>query len=330
MTRSPSLLLQQTAAHPVLVDIGASEHYPRVWTGIASDSVYIGFEPDARELPASTSDFFEAHIVRSAAVSDPHEHEATIHLTRSPFCSSLLEPDHESLSSYLFSDLFLVERTTTVPATTLGAALGGLSVERVHWFKTDSQGIDLRLFKSLPDSIRSRVLAVDVEPGLMDAYRGEDLFVDAHQHLIREGFWLSRLDVKGTGRLAESTLRRITSEVPTFDREVIEGGLRRTPCWCEARYLRSVRSLREDRFDRQDWIVSWVFSMLDQQPGAALDLAMGYEQRYGPDPFSRLMIDTPIELIRGAARTPLVKRAYRAAVPEALRRRITRLRHDTH
>ena len=58
-----------------------------------------------------------------------------------------------------------------------------LSLSGIDWLKTDSQGTDLRIFNSLRPEVRSRVLAIDIEPGLIDAYVGEDLFVDAHKEL---------------------------------------------------------------------------------------------------------------------------------------------------
>ena len=89
---------------------------------------------------------------------------------------------------------------------TTRAILDRLSLDRIDWFKTDSQGIDLRLFNSLRDEVRSRVLAVDIEPGLISAYLGEDTFVDVHKNLTRSGFWLSNVNVCGTVRMRKSAL----------------------------------------------------------------------------------------------------------------------------
>ena len=109
----------------------------------------------------------------AAAVPDDTA-EADFHLTRSPYCSSLLRPDAAALGDWDFARLFDVERTVRVPCVSLSKALRDVGVTRVDWFKTDSQGIDLRLFQSLGEEICSRVLAVEFEPGIIDAYEGED------------------------------------------------------------------------------------------------------------------------------------------------------------
>ena len=195
-------LLSELNIHPVLVDIGASDAPPKIWESIAQHSIYVGFDPDLREIyEVPESCFYKAIIVNEAITSHKESNEVLFYLTRSPFCSSTLKPDSESLSNFLFSDLFVVEREVRVRATTLDSVIERLSLPCVDWLKTDSQGTDLRIFNNLRDDIRSRVLAIDIEPGLIDAYIGEDLFVDAHRDLTQNGFWLSTLNIDGAVRM---------------------------------------------------------------------------------------------------------------------------------
>ena len=49
-----------------------------------------------------------------------------------------------------------------------------LKINKIDWFKTDSQGIDLRLFKSLNIEIQNKVIVAEFEPGIIDAYKNED------------------------------------------------------------------------------------------------------------------------------------------------------------
>jgi hypothetical protein len=53
-------------------------------------------------------------------------------------------------------------------------ALIKININYIDWFKTDTQGTDLRLFKTLPSKIADHVLAAEFEPGILDAYIGED------------------------------------------------------------------------------------------------------------------------------------------------------------
>ncbi len=324
--RSPVIegLLRTESIRPVLVDLGASGEAPSVWQAIARQAVYIGFDPDRRELrSAAASSFATTHIVPCAVTADGSA-TTRLFLTKSPFCSSTLEPDYASLQSYLLAPLFEVDSVTEVPASTLGTALEGLGLSGADWFKADTQGTDLRIFQSLPDSMQTGVLAVDVEPGLIDAYQGEDLFVETHSHLVSKGFWLSRLDVKGAVRMTNAT----KCELEAHDESASSGtngfGVRESPAWCEARYLRTVASL-EGRLER-DWILSWVFSMLDDQPGFALDLVRGFERRFNQPSIASLMRREAMELILQRRRLPAHKRIWRRFLPRSLRRSVFRVR----
>jgi len=290
MNREIENLLTTLKIQPVLVDIGASVAPPPQWTPLAQHSIYVGFDPDRRELhDIPDGQYKRSIIVNEAVTSAPEQREVNFYLTRSPYCSSTLLPDTESLADYLFADLFEVEREVLVRASSLNAVLERLGVQSVDWFKTDSQGTDLRLFLSLKPDLRNRVLAVDIEPGLIDAYQGEDLFVDAHRELLRQGLWLSSLEVKGSVRMRRTTLQAIASQHCNLRDIDIYQAVRRSPGWCEARYLRTLKSLRERNADTRDYTLLWVFSMIEQQWGYALDIAQAYRQQFGQNDISTQM-----------------------------------------
>ena len=298
MNREIDKVLTALSIQPILVDIGASGAPPKVWEPIARHAIYVGFDPDRRELhDVSEGEFARSIIVNEAVTSASDRGEVHFYLTHSPYCSSTLPPDTDSLAHYLFSDLFVVEREASVPASTLSAVLDRLSLPGVDWFKTDSQGTDLRLFQSLTDELRSRVLAVDIEPGLIDAYQGEDLFVDAHRELLRQGFWLSSLEVKGSVRMKRTTLQAMASYHPALTDTYIYQSVHPSPGWCEARYLRTLESLGERNADVRDYALLWVFAMIERQWGYALDIACAYEQRFAQDRVSSLLRDLPLRLI---------------------------------
>src|SRR3989475_7542374 len=96
------------------------------------------------------------------------------------------------------------------------------------------------LFESLKPDRRARVLALDLEPGLIDAYVGEDLFVDAHKQLLKSGFWLSNLEVQGTVKMRSSTLRRLKSMEPDPAFDQAATSIKISPGWVNARYLRTL------------------------------------------------------------------------------------------
>ena len=127
-------------------------------------------------------------IINKAVTSHKKDKEISLFFTKAPYCSSTLEPDVNALSGLIISDFFKIKDKKKVPATTLDSVLEDLSLKKIDWLKIDSQGTDLRIFNSIKYAVRSKVLAVDMEPGLIDAYYGEDLFVDVHTDMIRNGF----------------------------------------------------------------------------------------------------------------------------------------------
>jgi hypothetical protein len=291
-------LLRAFGLAPVLVDVGASIEAPGVWKPIAPLSTYVGFDPDSREAAAADAGGFARKLmVGEAVTADPAVTELRFHLTRAPGCSSTLAPDLEALADYHYRDFFETEREAVVRAATLDAILGRLGIDRIDWLKCDTQGTDLRIFRSLSAPLRAGLMAIDVEPGLIDAYRGEDLFADTHEHLCANGFWLSRLDVHGPVRMRDATLKALyggESDRGAFAQRHV----RNSPGWCEARYLRTPASLAEAGRDR--YAMLFMFALLDAQPGFALDVALAFEQRFGADAWSaRMRAEAMAAIARG-------------------------------
>jgi hypothetical protein len=295
-------VLRQIGCRPVLVDVGSSEGPPPIWRGIAPSSLYIAFDPDHAAPTDPRALFGQAVVVSEAITPDKLAASVPLYFTRAPGCSSVLAPDRASLSEFLFAGLFDVEKTGIVPATSLDSILARFSVDRIDWLKIDSQGIDLRIFLSVRDDIRSRILALDVEPGLIDAYAGEDLFVDAHRELVRQGFWLSNVTLGGSVRARRETVDAIGARHKDITAALLKRAVRETPAWVEARYLRTVDWLTREHLAAEDFGLLWVFAVLDGQLGFALDLAMSYARTFGDDALSRLLENAALGLIRRKAR----------------------------
>jgi len=293
-----SRLLADFGPHPVLVDVGASGSPPDIWTPIARDSTYVGFDPDLSEIHEDLlGGYFKKWIVNKAVVSDGTADSAPFYVTRSPFCSSTLRPNMNVLGDFLFSDLFVVEKTVRVSTTTLNQALEALGLSHIDWLKLDTQGTDLPIFKSLRADIRSGLLAVDIEPGFMDGYVGIDSFVEAHPTLTQEGFWLSGMRVDGSVRLSAETAQAVAGdrrELPVGD---MERFIRKTPIWCNARYLRTLASLRDQRADERAYVLSWIFALLDGQVGFALELARDLERTAGRSTISQVLWEEAISCL---------------------------------
>jgi hypothetical protein len=277
-------LLSAQGIEPILVDVGSSGGTPRIWQPIRSHSTYVGFDGDTREIHHAQEDEFKhACFAHEVITADGQASEVTFYLTRSPYCSSTLRPNPAITDNFLSAESFIIDRTQQVKASTLNAVLERLKLPRMDWMKIDTQGTDLRIYNSLRKELRDQLLAIDIEPGLRGAYVGEDLFCDVHKGLMDEGFWLSNLKVCGLVRMRKSTLDWLRSRDATASPEAVSKSVRQTPGWTECRYLRSLESLERTGATRREYVLLWVFSLMDKQVGFCLDLALEYARRFGAD-----------------------------------------------
>lgn len=285
------------ARPPVLVDIGASGGLPPKWRLLAPHSVCIAFDADARDFDAQPADqrgwrklwLFNRLVTASTAPS------IDFYLTRSPHCSSSLQPDGPALEPWAFRDLFEVERVVSLPSISLAAAMETAGVQRIDWFKCDSQGTDLRLFRSLPPDIQSSVLAADFEPGIIDAYRGEDKLHQLMAYMDTLPFWVSDMKVKGSQRIDRATSGRLN----WFQRRAPKSFFRTSPGWCEITYLHRCEF---EVPDERDLLLAWVFATLEQQHGFAATVARRGLESTGTLLFEELLSRSAARAHRGYPR----------------------------
>ncbi len=293
-------LLSDLSITPVLVDIGASIRPPTIWNSIASHSVYVGFDPDLREIHEERSGHFQRSVILDEAVVAAAAPDVTFYLTRSPFCNSVLTPAPELMSNWLCRDEFEVERTVTVKATTITAAMTRVGVDALDWLKVDSQGIDLTLFNSIEPGLRARVLALDIEPGFVEAYRNQDLFVDVDHDLSHNGFWLADARIGGFIRMRPTTLQAARVMDSRFDEAFVKKALRTSPGYCNTRYLRTIEWLVQNSFPEREYVLLWVFAAMDQHLGFCLDLALEFERTFGKSDVSRRLTESTWLLMKRA------------------------------
>ncbi|MBE9183336.1 FkbM family methyltransferase [Microcoleus sp. LEGE 07076] len=278
----------------VLVDIGASGEPHRIWQEIALFSYYIGFDPDSRELNEENSWNFQKFTIIKKIVTDDSSSQVKFVLTSYPYCSSTLQPKFENCQQYSFTETFDVESYVELPATRLDEVIRELKIHGIDWLKLDSQGRDLDLFLSIDKSVRDRILAIDVEPGILAFYEGENTFDLVHKSLIEEGFWLSSVNFQSFPRVMQSTRKALSSQL---DRQQIER-LPGSPTAAEARYFRTLDHLKLVDSSLRDYVSLWAFALLDGKVGFALDIALHIADSYGTDSVGDALLDKTIELAK--------------------------------
>lgn len=266
------------ARPPVFIDIGASGSLPEHWAPLARYSVCVAFDADDREFKVTESEGQEwkrLYKLNRLVVPKPVG-DVDFYLTKSPFCSSSLQPDTDALASWAFAPLFEVEHRIALPAVDVQDAVRAIGIDYVDWYKADTQGTDLRIFRALDGPIREAVLVADFEPGIIDAYRGEDKLHDLMAYMDTLPFWLSDMKVLGSQRIHQTDLARLGE----MQRNRINWWLRSSPGWCELTYLNSLESAS---LGCREYLLAWLFASIKAQHGFALGTArVGYEKFQDP------------------------------------------------
>jgi hypothetical protein len=299
---------------PVLLDIGASGKIHPKWKKIARHAVCLAFDPDSREMGYAVreADGFKKLIIFGKAATAGDYENVDFFLTRSPFCSSTLRPNAAALSDWHFAPFFEVEQETELPAINLAKALSDCGITKVDWFKTDSQGTDLRLFASLGPAIIERVLVAEFEPGILDAYLGEDKMWQVLSFMEGRPFWLSELNPQLAKRVRGESLGNISPLL----RRLAQAALAGSPGWCEMTYLNTFRN--RETLSKRDYLLGWIFAALEKQHGFALELANDGAQRFPAPVFDRLRQASRRGIACGCWRIPLILLRLMAAKIAAL------------
>lgn len=269
MTHALSTVLDVANITPVLADIGSSGARRPIWEPIASRSILLAFDPDDREPSTDlVGAYRDVRMVPKAVTPDADLKEVEFVLTRYPHSSSTLEPDLDALSAFSFRDYFEPVDRVRVPAVTLSEVKEIADVSHIDWLKLDSQGIDLRLLQSMPVDMLDAMLAVEVEPGFVDAYLGEDLFPEVHAWLKGQGYWLADLMCQRYARISPDSLDALALEatklgLPPSPLNV----LAKSPTAAEASYLRPCGAAQSER----QLVLGFVFGLMQGLVGHAYE-----------------------------------------------------------
>lgn len=256
---------------PILIDIGASETLYKQWIHVAKYSICIAFDADVREMGYIVEEKakYKKLYTYNCVVTDKRKGRNNFYLTNSPYCSSLLKPDSESLKNWDFCNLFNVKRKVVLNSISLPTVLKELKIKKVDWFKIDSQGTDLRLFKSLGENIINKILVADFEPGIIDAYKEEDKIYKTLAYMDNFPFFVNDIETGGSIRINEKVVSNRFSE---FERKILNKVLKKSPCWVEISYLNTFENI--EKFSKRDFLLGWVFSLIKNQLCFALELAI--------------------------------------------------------
>lgn len=262
---------------PVLVDIGASGGIHPAWKLIAKYSICLAFDADVRDFRVSEVNHsgFKKLILINRMLAAEAGAECDFYLTKSPHCSSSLLPDVQSLKPWAFRNLFDLQSVVQIPAVRLDDAMNNCGVDYIDWYKTDSQGTDLRIFKSLSELIQGKIIAAEFEPGILDSYYSEDKLYDLMKYMDGMPFWVTDMVMKGSQRIFEYDQQLLSRLQVRY----LSYFLRTPPACCEIAYFNNF----EGEFSRRDFLLGWVIATLKKEHGFAMHIArLGFETTDDP------------------------------------------------
>ena len=272
---------------PVLVDIGASGQLHTRWKAFAKYAVCIAFDADDRDFGyvESESGHFRKLYTFNHIVTETDTETADFYLTESPHCSSLLKPRPDLIQEYAFAPKFEPTKVVQLKTRSLRSTLDSLNIGQVDWFKTDSQGTDLRLFRNLGDDRTRRVLTAEFEPGIASIYDGEDKLYKVLQFMEETGsHWLAELIPKGSPRISPALLDSFSSNA--LVKKFVLFSLKNSAVWGEMTYLN--RFADDATLTQRNLLLGWIVATTLKQHGFALILTQKAKSRFSDSIFSEM------------------------------------------
>jgi FkbM family methyltransferase len=173
----------------VVLDVGVrGGPHPR-WAPLGPSVQVIGVDADASECKRLGDQPSPVPVRYVACALGGHDgEERTLHITRRPGCSSLLEPDPQFLRQFPVALQFDVVDTMSVTTTTLDTMC---QRERIspHVLKLDTQGTELEILRGGETALANAFL-VEVEVEFNPIYKNQGLFADMDAFLRSRGFGL--------------------------------------------------------------------------------------------------------------------------------------------
>jgi hypothetical protein len=135
-----------------------------------------------------------------------------------------------------------------------------------------------------------KVLVAEFEPGIIDAYQGEDKLWQLMSYMDGREFWMSDITIKGSQRVKADIMENLSQ----LEKKCISKLLKTSPGWGEVAYI---NSFKQD-FTKREFLLGWVFSTLKQQHGFALEIAIEGYHKFDAPIFLELKKNTLLSIKR--------------------------------
>ena len=265
----------------VMLDVGSSGELFAPFEYFRKDSKIICFDPCKQDLSILDELNSDQLIYINKAIScDKEIEKIKFYLTTNSECSSTLKPKGELLERWPYASLFKVSKEVYIDSITIEDAINQIGVDHIDWIKLDTQGTDLRIIESLPESLKNSLIVCDVEPGYYEHYNEADLFPKLHTKMIEHGFWLANLEHQTQPRISEKHWLKLLEKLKADGLKHNFLELTRSPTAAEACYMRTIESALILEYGFEKFLVLWAISMSKSLFAFAYDVACTIEREF--------------------------------------------------
>ena len=171
-----------------VLDIGARGGPDPRWRVLSPEVNVVGVDADAEECVRLNRMTFDVPCrFVSAALGSRDGEAATLHLTRQPGCSSLLEPNHAYLAQFPYGrEAFQVVRRIPLTLTRLDTLCLQHAIT-ADVIKIDTQGSELDILRG-GEAALQRASLIELEVEFNPLYADQPLFGDLDTYLRMRGF----------------------------------------------------------------------------------------------------------------------------------------------
>ena len=185
------------------LDIGSSGSLDNRWNLISDRIKLTGFDPNEEECKRqnnSESSLYSKRFLPYALHS--YAGEATLFLTNSIYCYSLLEPNLNWLRRFYFSDLFEYEKTLKIKVNPLDE-IKEIKNQSFDVLKIDVQGLEIPIL-SRSGNLLDTVFYIETENGFYKNYFNETTFSEMSELLLSRGYLL--FDINTSHRISRNNI----------------------------------------------------------------------------------------------------------------------------
>ena len=83
--------------------------------------------------------------------------------------------------------------------------------------------------------------------------------------------------------------------------------------------MRTIDCLQATNSDREQYLLLWIFAVIDQQMGFSADIAFEYESKFGRDELSQMIVQESIAMIQKLSKHQTLKQKVSNLIPKNIK-----------